>query len=54
MDADVWKRILLSNNIREAPTDLCGALASVIKNLRSEKVLISSFQPFLAWRSIPF
>ena len=24
MDADDWRRILLSHNIRQAPTNLCG------------------------------
>ena len=32
MDADGWRRILLSHNIRETPTNLCGEIVSVIKN----------------------
>lgn len=53
MDADGWRRILLSHNIRETPTNLCGEIVSVIKKLRTEKVSTCSLEPFLESRSIP-
>ena len=53
MDADDWRRILLSHNIRQTPTNLCGEIVSVIKKLRTEKVSASSLEPFLDSRSIP-
>lgn len=38
MDADGFKGILLSNNSRDAPKNLCRVITSVIKKLYTDKV----------------
>jgi len=51
LDADGWRKILLSNNHGEAPKDLCTAIAKVCKRLCTETC--NSLMPFLACRLIP-
>ena len=53
MDADGWKRILISNSFGESSTDLCKAFAEVIKKIFIEKDQLSSLETFLACRLIP-
>ena len=52
LDADGWKRILLSENFGESSSDLCQTLAKVTKNLCTDK-LSTSLEGFLACRLIP-
>ena len=52
LDADGWKRILLSNNFGKPPFDLCQTLAKVTKKLCTEE-LSTSLEGFLACRFIP-
>ena len=52
LDADGWKRILLSNNFGKPPSDLCQTLAKVTKKLCTEE-LPTSLEGFLACRLIP-
>ena len=52
LDADGWKRILLSKNFSESSSDLCQTLAKVTKNLCIEE-LSTSLKGFLACRLIP-
>ena len=52
MDVDDWRRILLSNNFENVPTDLCKAIAKVIKKLCTEKFSHRNLEPFLACRLI--
>lgn len=59
MDADGFRDILLSNNSRDAPKNLCRVMTSVIKKLYTDKVstwkLVSTctLDPFLVCRLIP-
>ena len=52
LDADGWKRILLSKNFGELSSDLFQTLAKVTKKLCSEE-LSTSLEGFLACRFIP-
>ena len=52
LDADGWKRILLSKNFGESYSDLCQTLAKVTKKLCTEE-LSTSLEGFLACRLIP-
>ena len=53
LDADGWRKILLSNNHGDAPKDLCRAIANLSKTLCSEKSPSDSLEVFLACRLIP-
>ena len=46
MDSNVWGHMLLSNNFREPPAGLYGAIAYVIKKICTEKVFTWSVEPF--------
>ena len=52
LDADGWKRILLSKNFGESSSDLCQTLAKVTMKLCTEE-LPTSLEGFLACRLIP-
>ena len=52
LDADGWKRILLSKSFGESSSDLCQTLAKVTKKLCTEE-LSTSLEGFLACRLIP-
>ena len=52
LDADCWKRILLSKNCGESSSDLCQTPAKVTKKHCTEE-LSTSFEGFLACRLIP-
>ena len=52
LDADGWKRILLSKNFGESSSDLCQTLTKVIKKHWTEQ-LSTSLEGFLACQLIP-
>ena len=52
LDADGWKRILLSKNFGELSSDLCQTLVKVTKKLCIEE-LPTSLKGFLACQLIP-
>ena len=49
MDAEVWRRILLSNNFGDTPTDFCEAIANIIKK-RCTEASHRNLEPFLGCR----
>ena len=53
MDADGWKRMLTSNSFGSCSTDLCKAIAEVVRKLSSSKDTTHSLEAFLACRLIP-
>ena len=52
LDADGWRRILITKQFGTSSTDLCKAIAEVIKKLYTTHVS-PSLEPFLACRLIP-
>ena len=52
LDADGWKRTLLSKNFGELSSDLCQTLVKVTKKLCTEE-LSTSLKGFLACQLIP-
>ena len=53
MDADGWKRILISKQFAESSTDLCTTIANMIKKLYIDKDLANTLEAFLSCRLIP-
>ena len=53
MDADGWRRIILSNQFHQNSDDLCHALAKVARKLCTKEDLSASIEAFLACRLIP-
>ena len=53
MDADGWKRILTSKQFAESSTDLCTAIANIIKKLCIERDLANTLEAFLSCHRIP-
>ena len=53
LDADGWKRILISNQFGNSSNDLCKTFAEVIKKLCTTEDLSSSLEALLACRLIP-
>ena len=53
LDADGWRRLLITKQFGTSSTDLCKAIAEVIKKLCTVDNLSPSSEPFLAYRLIP-
>ena len=53
LDADGWKRILISNQFANSSNDLCKTFAEVIKKLFTTEDLSSSLEVLLACRLLP-
>ena len=52
LNANGWRRILITKQFGTSSTDLCKAIAEVIKKLCATDSLSSSLEPFLACRLI--
>jgi len=53
MDADGWRRIILSNCFGESSNEFCKALATATKKLCTSKDISSTLEPLVACRLIP-
>ena len=53
LDADVWRRILITKQFGTSSTDLGKAFPEIIKKLCTADNLLPSLEPFLACRLIP-
>ena len=53
LDADGWRRLLITKQFGTSSTDLCKAIAEVIKKLCTADNLSPSLEPFLACCLIP-
>ena len=53
MDADGWRRMILSNSFGESSNDLCKAIALVARKMCTDEVNDSSLEALLAARLIP-
>ena len=53
MDADGWRRILVSNSFGKSSSDLCQSIAQLAKKLCTEEQNDASLEAFLACRLIP-
>ena len=54
IDADWWRRILITKQFGTSFTDLCKAISEVIKKLCTADNLSASLEPLLACHLIPF
>ena len=53
LDADEWRRVLITKQFRTSSTEICKAIAEIIKKLCTADNLSPSLEPFLACRLIP-
>ena len=53
LDADWWRKILITKQFGTSSTDLCKAIAEVIKKLYTTDNLSPSLEPFLGYRLLP-
>lgn len=53
LDAEGWRRLLVSNNFKSVGCDLRKAFAAVVKKLCTEEIRDSTIESFLACRLIP-
>lgn len=53
MDADGWRKMMLSKSFGESPNDFCSALANVTKQICTEKCTFIRLQGLLECWLIP-